>query len=555
MKIKFLANYPPNGWITSNNASKIRKIMPGAAPFSINPSYFYLKHYYELFGKTSNVEWLLADLFLLDEFEEIIASIEQDPPDILGLSVFIWNEHLQYNIAKFIKNRCPNTVIVAGGPHLCAHKDVSYFETHPYIDYVVYGDGEKAFQQLIDYHSATDTDKTQWVNIVEKNGKVYPFEQLVDEKYFTTSAILGQADFVLEHIKYLEDRGASRSEIVFGVEFARGCMYGCTFCDWGQNLTKKVKRRSFDWKSEINFFHHHDIPIRETDANFGQWDEDLEIFRYAMNLYDPTRNFYFYVVNTPKLKKKNTLEILKTNVEVLNRPMKISLQDIDENVLQLMSRPSLKWKDHLDMINQIRSEVDPKYHDRFLAELMVGVAGQTYHGFTDSVFKIVSEADINTFFFNHWMYLPNSPAADPMYQRIHKIKWIKGYTIDKGQCISDVNCLEDAYKHIKNNLGLVTNTKESTLVYSTSTMSFVEMIAIHILQDYIQTLARKHGSLINVPQFTTMFKILVKKSLKSAQRQFLEIEPLIDQYGFVVFGSYIADQAQIHNRWTAQLHV
>jgi putative methyltransferase len=544
MKIKFLANYPPNGGTPASLASG-----SGAHKFSINPSYFYLKHYYDLHGQTPNVKWLLGDLFLLDEFDVIISNIERDSPDILGLSVFIWNEQLQHNIAKAIKSRFPNIVIVTGGPHLCAHKDPTYFNTHPYIDYVVYGDGEKAFQQLIDYHSGQCTDKSQWINIVEKNGKVHPFEQLTDEEYFTTSAILNQKEFVLDHIKYLEDRGGNKRDMIFGVEFARGCMYGCTFCDWGQNLTKKVKRRSFDWKSEVDFFHHHNIAIRETDANFGQWDEDLEIFRYATSLYDPNRNFYFYVVNTPKLKKKNTLEILKTNAEIFNQFMKVSLQDINENVLQLMDRPSLSWKDHVDMVNQIRSQLDPKHHDKFLAELMVGVAGQTYDGFAESVFKIISDANINRFFFNHWMYLPNSPGADPMYQRMHKIKWIKGYTIDKGLSIPNVTSLKEVYEHIKQTPGLVQNTKESTLVYSTSTMTFVEMLAIHILQSYLQTAATKFGPLGNLPAFPKMFETFKKKSLMDAQRQYAEIAPLIEQYGFVVFGSYLPDKNQVHYRW------
>jgi len=550
MKIKFLANYPPNGGIKDKvKGPPGGSAGIGAPKFSINPAYFYLKHYYELHGKTDGVVWLPGDLFLLDEFNEIVSNVERDQPDILGLSVFIWNEQFQHNIAKAVKERCPNIVIVTGGPHLCAHKDQSYFDIHPYVDYVVYGDGEKAFQQLIDYHSGVDLDKTHWVNVVEKNGTVYPFEQLIDEEYFTTSAILGQKEFVLQHIQYLEERGANKKEILFGVEFARGCMYGCTFCDWSQNLTKKVKRRSFDWKSEIDFFHEHDIPIRETDANFGQWDEDLEIYRYATSLYDPSRNFYFFVTNTPKLRKKNTLELLKISAQVYNQFMKISLQDIDENVLQLMERPSIGWKEHLDMISQIRGMLDPKHHDNFLAELRVGVAGQTYDGFANTVFKIVSEANINMFFFNHWMYLPNSPGADPLYQRMHKIKWIKGYTIDKGFSIPDLNNLRDIYQRIKESPGLLPYTKESTLVYSTSTMSFAEMIAIHMIQTCLQNAKRERGPLGNLPEFPAMFENFKNISLASAQQQFIDIEPLINEYGFVVFGSYRPEENQIHYRW------
>jgi hypothetical protein len=203
------------------------------------------------------------------------------------------------------------------------------------------------------------------------------------------------------------------------------------------------------------------------------------------------------------------------------------------------------------MIQEIRSTVDPKHHDKFLAELMIGVAGQTYDSLTETVYRIISEANINRFFFNHWMFLPNSPGADLLYQRLHKIKWIKGYTIDKGLRIPNVEKLEDIYKHIQDNQGLVKNTKESTLVYSTSTMSFVEMIAMHILQSYLHSAAIKFGPLGNLPSFPEMFQTFKTKSLSAAKAQFVEIDSLIDQYQFVVFGSYQPDQKQINFRWTA----
>ena len=66
-------------------------------------------------------------------------------------------------------------------------------------------------------------------------------------------------------------------------------MYNCTYCDWSQNLTNKVTRRKAEWKLELEFFRDLDVQIRETDANFGQWKEDIEIYDYARSLYNPKR--------------------------------------------------------------------------------------------------------------------------------------------------------------------------------------------------------------------------------------------------------------------------
>jgi radical SAM superfamily enzyme YgiQ (UPF0313 family) len=539
MKIKFLANYPPSVEV---DRQRLR--------FSVNPSYFYLKHFYDLHGKNTNVDWQMADLFVLDDFDTIIANIEKNLPDILSLSIFIWNETLQYNIARTIKERYPNVRIIVGGPQIVAHKDKNFFSQHPYIDYVVYGDGERAFQQIIDFESDLSTDKSNWVNIVENANAytLYPFEQLVDELYFTTSPILNQQQFVIDHIRDLELKGIPRREMIFAVEFARGCMYNCSFCDWSQNLTKKVKRRSLNWQEEIDFWHQQDVAIRESDANFGQWDEDLEIFRYAMSLFDPGRNFRFVITNTPKLRKENTYELLKTSAEKLNNVIKISLQDINEDVLDKMERPSLSWDEHKSLVHKLQKNLDPKFHNLMLAELMVGVAGQSYDSFTNTIKRIIMETGIQNFFMNHWMLLPNSPGAEPFYQRLHKIKWIKGYSVDKYHTINSVERLEDVYQEIVNGQGLLHGAKEGNYVYATSTMAFDEMMAIHILQSSLIDLSNIE-ELRNIKNFESVFEKLKTKSLLSAKQQFEEIKPLVDKYGLIVMGTYFPEKKQISFRW------
>ena len=94
---------------------------------------------------------------------------------------------------------------------------------------------------------------------------------------------------------------------MIAVEFARGCMYKCAYCDWSQNLTKKVLRRKAEWKLELEFFRDLDVSIRETDANFGSWAEDLAIYDYAKSHYDPNRNFKFLVWNQQNSRRMHTI--------------------------------------------------------------------------------------------------------------------------------------------------------------------------------------------------------------------------------------------------------
>ena len=535
MKIKFFANCP----VTLDQ-------------YPINPAFFYIKHYYDLHGLNPKVEWLPADLFILDELETVLQKIEKDKPDVVAFSIFLWNETFQNKLAQEIKKRWSNIITVAGGPQLIAHKDLDFFNRHPYFDYVVYGDGELAFQQIIDFKSGHIKNKERFVNIVEP-GIIYTFEQLVDEEYFSSSPILNQQEFIIKHITDLEIRNVSRSKMMFGIEFARGCMYNCTFCDWGQNLTKKVKRRRINWQAEIDFFYNQDLAIRETDANFGQWDEDIEVFRYALSLYRPDRNFRFAPENTPKIKKKHTFEILKTNAEVYKTKIKISLQDIDESVLNKIERPSLSWENHKRMIDDIRNAISPNLHKNFLAELMVGVPGQSYDSLTDSIKTIITEARIDNFYMNHWLLLPNSPGADLFYQKLHKLKWVRGYSVNKISQIGDIESLEDAYKKISLNPGLLQTTRESTFIYSTEHMKFDEMIAIHMIQTSLIKLMDKVGSLDRVKSFSQVYDIIKKRSLESARKQLIEIQPLVDKYGFVIFGSYLPKQKMISWRWTSDV--
>lgn len=546
MKIKFLANTPLGNVNLKQSGDNFA--------CSINMAYFFIKHFYELHGKNPDVEWLLGELIIFDTIDTIVDNIIHEQPDILALSVFIWNESFQHEISQRVKQQLPNTVIVMGGPQLTAHKDSKFFIQHPYVDYVVYGDGERAFQQIVDYVSGYTTNTDHFVNIVTRDA-IYPFEQLTDPEYFSTSPYLNQQEFIRKHIDYLDQRGVPRSHMMIGIEFARGCMYNCSFCDWSQNLTKKVKRRRSNWREELMFFKNLDVSLRDTDANFGQYSEDIEIYDYAVSLYDPSKNFKFIAWNTPKLKKEPAYHILKTNAEVYGTKMIITLQDINEDVLTKMDRPSLSWEDHKIMIKKLKETCKVDTTNILYTQLMLGVAGQSYDSICETMYKIWTEAGVYRYVLSHWLLLPNSPGADILYQKLHQLKWIPSYVVNVGRSIQQYKTLDEIYDNVANlNGDLRVAMQESTAIYSTATMTLPDIMAAQILMAELHRLREKFNP-EKIKSFDQVFAKLKASSLQEACKQFDIMQPLIEKHGFVILGSFNPETHILAHHFDRARHV
>jgi tRNA A37 methylthiotransferase MiaB len=512
MKIKFISNgLNQDGSLTGSRHRAV----------TVNMAYYFLKHYYYLHG-LGDPTWLDGDLVHVQNFQDQFNSIKAQQPDMLALSVFVWNERTQFKLAEEYKRYNPESVIVMGGPQLTAHKDNDFFKRFPYVDYVVFGDGEKPFQQLIDHHMGLHNDKDKFVNIIENtNGTMrkYPFEMISDELYLSSSPFLSQTDFIRNDLHKYGQFGIGMDRIKVGIEFARGCMYKCTFCDWSQNLTKKVKRRKHNWKDELLYFKDLDVQIRETDANFGQWDQDLEIFDYATSLYDPGKNFSFIPNNTPKLKRKSAYYIIQKVLETYDSKIlpwyPVSLQDVDPVVLKAVDRPSPTLEQHKDMIQRLDEQSTVKVTDRLAAQVVLGMPEQTFDTFVDGMHRVWQDLGIRKFDINHWSWTPNSPAADKHYKEKYKLETVPVvYLKLRLPLDKNIHDLDSLFEQVKKRFDYNHYFIDDLLMYKTHKMDFSDMHScVKVLrqmqehphkdkftEDEIQefkTKARKYGDMIS----------------------------------------------------------
>jgi len=451
------------------------------------------------------------------------------------------------SVSELYRSRNPEGRVIVGGPQLVAHKDKDFFNKFPYIDYAVYGDGERALTDILDY--LVTGERGPWVNTVEKlNGRahVWPFEVLRDELYWSTSPYLSQKQYIKDSLQGIYDKGYTNRDVILAVEFARGCMYRCAYCDWSQNLTKKVTRRKADWKEELDFFKELDVAMRETDANFGQWEEDLAIYDYARSLHDPAGNFRFLVWNTAKL-KKNADHFMVGNVTTYGRRAKLSVEDTEEAVLKAIDRPSLPWSEHQELLGRVRSRLGEElFQSSTHAELMLGLPMQTLDTFKENYTKLVLEG-IFMFDLNHWVYAINSPGASPDYLKQHGVEFTEhriynsvsdSQTTDIWRRHQDLGNLEEAYE--------MANTSplflKQQMVMRTKYMSMCELMTVkrannliqgEITKRYLKKTLQAGGPSLR-DKIHKIISFNFDKASRMAKPRHERILPLVNKYGFIL---------------------
>ena len=85
-------------------------------------------------------------IFHRDTPEGILKKYEN--PSVAAFSTCMWNEQLNLRVAKEIKIRYPECLIIFGGPQV-PFNPTGYFKRYPFIDISVRGEGEKAFLEIL----------------------------------------------------------------------------------------------------------------------------------------------------------------------------------------------------------------------------------------------------------------------------------------------------------------------------------------------------------------------------------------------------------------------
>ena len=202
--------------ITTLNSKYIHKSL------SLRLLYVATKEYHEVDFKEYTIK---------EDLDTIANDIIEQKVQVVAFSVYIWNVDLIKILIDKLKKMDPQLVIVIGGPEVSY--EIDYFLDNFKIDYLISGEGEVAFKELLDCLETQQPINIQGIS--RKDKRDYQQTKPVDLQYLET----------LESPYLLKRDLADMDKRILYFETSRGCPYQCQYCL--SSLEKGLRFFSLDY--------------------------------------------------------------------------------------------------------------------------------------------------------------------------------------------------------------------------------------------------------------------------------------------------------------------
>jgi len=209
--------------------------------------------------------------------DELIA----EKPEVIGISVSIWNVKQTEQLVRLLKEKNPELVIILGGPEVTY--DSEYYLNRLPVDYIIKGEGEFVLGELLEALQQRKPAIIPGVSSREHS------DQLI------VKADLKRLEQLPSPYMLEEDKDLHTNRIVY-FETSRGCPYQCLYCL--SSLEKGVRYYSNDYIRK-NLEYLLSAPTRQIkflDRTFNLRPEHtFFIFDFLINNYRPNLSCQFEI--------------------------------------------------------------------------------------------------------------------------------------------------------------------------------------------------------------------------------------------------------------------
>src|SRR3989344_1658132 len=154
--------------------------------------------------------------------------------DIIFFSSYVWNFNLSSEIAKKIKEKKPETLIVFGGCQIPRDNIGDFLRKNQFIDLACYGEGEKPFTSILENFKERDWSRVPSISYIRDNEVIKnpTSKRISDLSEIPSPYLAGVFDPLMK---------ANPQEIWLGLwETNRGCPFSCSFCEWGEDYQRRI---------------------------------------------------------------------------------------------------------------------------------------------------------------------------------------------------------------------------------------------------------------------------------------------------------------------------
>lgn len=278
----------------------------------------------------------IKELSINQPFWKILDTIYNEDPDVVAISVYIWNSKIVKSILTEIKKILKNVKIVLGGPEV-SYNPNSWLESFSAIDYIVSGAGEAAFRYLLKNN----------LNLTEQ--------------------IIRRANPKLNQIPFPyinKDLNELEHKYIY-YEASRGCAFKCSYCI-SSRFEQKLELRSFEKvKTELNFLIAHKPKIiKFVDRTFNIKQFSHDIWEFLIKKEGDTK-FHFEI--HPQLLTEKDFNILK-KCPPDRFQFEIGIQTTNRRSIKAINRKQ-KWEKIASLIKRLISLKNIHIHLDFIAGL------------------------------------------------------------------------------------------------------------------------------------------------------------------------------------------
>lgn len=281
-----------------------------------------LRAYVEPEHQVKMVEYTIKDPSI-----NIVTDLFKYNPDVIGFSCYIWNIEETIKVIGMLKKIKPELKVIIGGPEVSY--DVMYWmERLTDVDYIVIGEGEETFKQLLDQLKVGEADFTSIPGIAYRTTEG---KSVVNPQRNKLNLQEAPSPFRFE-----EDLPQLSKRVTY-IETSRGCPFSCQFClssiEVGVRYFNKEKV-----KEDIRFLMNNGAKtIKFVDRTFNiSRSYAMEMFQFLIDEHLPGTVFQFEI--TADIMRPEVIEFLNINAPKGLFRFEIGVQSTNDATNELVMR-------------------------------------------------------------------------------------------------------------------------------------------------------------------------------------------------------------------------
>lgn len=375
--------------------------------------------------------------------DRLWSAIQSDPPDVLLLSNYMWNEWLSLHFAALARRVRPGTLVVMGGPNICLedHRQIAYMEAHPEIDVYVLGEGDYLATEIVRRFLDAGKSKAK-LGAQDLPSSIYRRDgELVRTAMWERRSALD--DIPSPWLTGVLDEFFD-GKLAPLLETNRGCPFQCTFCVQGVRWYTKVNYFSKErLRDEIDYIGrriHERCPsmgfLRIADSNYGMFERDVEISSYI----GEAQAKYGWPVFIDATTGKNRPERVIRSLEKVNGAIVLyqAVQSLDSETLRNIKRQNISTAAYEQVMIHIRGR-----GLRALSDLILGLPGETLVSHLEAVDRLIDSGTNEMHLFQAMMLKGSeleTEASRRQYRFDTRFRVLpKNYGVYAGEKVFDVD--------------------------------------------------------------------------------------------------------------------